>query len=320
MKAVFISILVVLGLALVATVVFVVNLTGENNALKTELLTVEAALADTMGELDNTTGTLVETQVKLASTEQSLSSTQDDLISTQQELTSTQQALSTEKTVHSVTKQSLLSTLAELDSSQQELSSTQVQLNDARQTADDLEEVIAEKQQQLTVAQETLEGLGISIATSVECYDVELVDNPEATNPTWRELKAFLAQDQTEGHTYILHEYDCSQFSRDIHNNAEAAGIRAAEVHIDFENSNTSHAANAFLTTDFGLVYVDCTEAPDRVARITTEKTYRSVSISGFNALNARNDIWWNSLWTYYYIPSSTGGGQCVTSEIIIYW
>jgi len=74
---------------------------------------------------------------------------------------------------------------------------------------------------------------------------------------------AFLSQDQTEKHLYIKDVYDCSQFSRDVHNNAEAAGIRAAEVHVKFKYEDVGHALNAFITTDRGLVYVDCTGATE---------------------------------------------------------
>jgi hypothetical protein len=44
-----------------------------------------------------------------------------------------------------------------------------------------------------------------------------------------------------------------------VHNNAEAAGIRAASVSVDFEGDEVGHACNAFDTIDKGLVYIDCT-------------------------------------------------------------
>jgi len=132
---------------------------------------------------------------------------------------------------------------------------------------------------------------------------------------------AFLSQDQTEKHTYIEDVYDCTEFSRDVHNNAEARGIRAAVVHVEFTYGRTSHALNAFLTTDYGLVYVDCTEAPDRVARVKAGKEYRSVGLYNITGTTVRNDYWWDSLSSYYYIPSSMwGDGEAVTSEIEIFW
>ncbi len=130
----------------------------------------------------------------------------------------------------------------------------------------------------------------------------------------------FLSQDRTETHSYTAGVYDCSQFSRDVHNNAETRGIRAAEVQVWFRNESTGHALNAFLTTDYGLVYVDCTEAPDTIARVKTGKEYRTVEVYGVTGANIRNDYWWDALGSYYYIPSSRTVGQQVTSNIKIYW
>ena len=72
---------------------------------------------------------------------------------------------------------------------------------------------------------------------------------------------AFISQDQTDKNTYIKDIYDCSEFSRDVHNNAEAAGIQGAVVQVKFRNESIGHALNAFLTTDRGLVFVDSTGA-----------------------------------------------------------
>jgi hypothetical protein len=148
---------------------------------------------------------------------------------------------------------------------------------------------------------------------------VRLVDNPLATNPSWAQLMTFLLQDQTETHTYIRNVYDCSQFSRDVHNNAERAGIRAAEVAVQFQDEIVGHALNAFLTTDYGLVYVDCTQPPDMIARVKVGKRYRAVETNRISELNIRDDSWWDSLIGYYYMPSRTGS-ELVTSGIEIYW
>jgi hypothetical protein len=92
---------------------------------------------------------------------------------------------------------------------------------------------------------------------------IELINNPNATNPTYAELLAFLEADQTDKYSYIVGPpkvaYVCADFARDVHNNAEAAGIRAAWVGIDIEGEAEGHALNAFQTTDMGLVYIDCT-------------------------------------------------------------
>jgi len=78
----------------------------------------------------------------------------------------------------------------------------------------------------------------------------------------------------------------CSDFAEDVHNNAEAAGIRAGWAGIKFTGMEVGHAINAFETTDKGLIYIDCTngrsrgsdseDAPswDTVAYIETGKRY----------------------------------------------
>ena len=291
------ALVVIPVLALAAAIVYGIVITGEIDTLKAELESVQSVLAQTQSELGSTKETLASTQSELTSTQSELVSTQLDLDSTEQTLTTTQ---------------------AELVSTQAELGSTNQKLSSVQQVLTNLEATLSSTQQQLAVAQETLEGLGITLSTSKECSDVALIDNPTATNPTWSQLMAFLSQDQTEKHTYIKDVYDCSQFSRDVHNNAETAGIRAAEVHVEFRNEVEGHALNAFLTTDYGLVYVCCTEA-DTIARVKAGKEYRAVDLYRITGINVRNDYWWDTLSSYYYIGSSTWG-QWVTSSIEIYW
>ncbi len=306
------ALVVIPVLALAAAIVYGIVITGEIDTLKTELESVQNVLTSTQAKLSSI-------QSELSSTEQALTTTQAELSSTKLTLTSTQSELgSTRQTLLSVQNE-LGTTEAELTSTKSELASTENQLNSAQQTLTNLQDTLSSTQQQLAVAQETLEGLGITLSTSKECSDVDLIDNPTATNPTWSQLMGFLSQDQTEKHTYISDVYDCSQFSRDVHNNAEAAGIRAAEVHVEFRNEVKSHALNAFLTTDYGLVYVCCTEAPDTIARVKTGKEYRAVKLYRITKTNVRNDYWWDSLSSYYYIPSSTRG-HSVTESIEIYW
>jgi len=89
-----------------------------------------------------------------------------------------------------------------------------------------------------------------------------LIDNPAAVDPTYAELVAFIEQDTTDNNDYLVQPrigYVCADFAEDVHNNAEAAGIRAASVSVDFEGSDEGHALNAFDTIDRGLVYIDCT-------------------------------------------------------------
>ena len=88
--------------------------------------------------------------------------------------------------------------------------------------------------------------------------DVRLVNYKNATDPSWAELIAFLQRDATDERLYEEDVFACADFAELLHNNAEAAGIKAAYVGVDFV-VGAGHALNAFNTTDKGLVYVDCT-------------------------------------------------------------
>jgi len=133
---------------------------------------------------------------------------------------------------------------------------------------------------------------------------IELIDNPGATDPTYAELIAFIKEDSTDEKPYWgsaflgKASYVCSDFAEDVHNNAEAAGIRAAWVGIDFEVDDVGHALNAFETTDRGLVYIDCTgegferllhghpTSWDKVAYVEVGKEYGVINIAKANSLS----------------------------------
>lgn len=88
---------------------------------------------------------------------------------------------------------------------------------------------------------------------------IHLVNNEDATDPTWQQLEAFLRADGTDDKDYNFLSFPCGAFAEEVHNNAEEAGIKAAWVSVDFEGEGSDHALNAFNTTDRGLVYADCT-------------------------------------------------------------
>jgi hypothetical protein len=104
---------------------------------------------------------------------------------------------------------------------------------------------------------------GSAVIASSTGKPIELRENPAATDPTFAGLMAFVASDQTDTQGYIETEsaegYMCAEFARDLHNHAEAAGIRAAFVALTFTGKDEGHALDAFMTTDRGLVYIDCT-------------------------------------------------------------
>ena len=312
MKKVLITLSAVLVLVAVGLGVYVFMLIGERNDIQEELTSTQGTLVSTQQELHTTLENLSTTGNELAETQESLDSTQATLDVTEETLDTTRKQLAS-------TEDGLKATEDELPETKDELADTKGDLTLAEAKLDNAEEDLEELEIQYQVAIETLQGLDITLSPSILCFDVVLVDNPDAVNPTWAELKAFLLEDTTEQHEYIRDEYDCSQFSRDLHNHAEAAGIRAAEVQIVFKGEEAGHALNAFLTTDYGLVFVDSTGVPETVARVKADKSYRGATLPAVNILRIHDDAWWNSLMTYYYIRSSSGS-EAVVSDIAIYW
>ena len=87
---------------------------------------------------------------------------------------------------------------------------------------------------------------------------IKLVNNDAAVDPTWKELRAFLISDKTDQQPYVYYSYECASYAEEVHNHAEARGIRAAFVAVVFSNEDVGHALNAFQTKDKGLIYIDC--------------------------------------------------------------
>lgn len=138
-----------------------------------------------------------------------------------------------------------------------ELGSLRSQLSQQGTQLEELEAELVDLRNQLRLYQE----LGITVSEGVQPFylGIHLSNSPTAANPTWKQLKSFLLKDETDEKTYVPNTYMCSEFAEDVHDNAEATGIRAAWVAIDFEEGGAPHALNAFVTSDKGLIYVDCT-------------------------------------------------------------
>ena len=111
---------------------------------------------------------------------------------------------------------------------------------------------------------------------AVECGadgdPIILINNPAAIDPTFEELIDFIQTDTTDLKPYIDDVYVCADYAEDIHNNAEAAGIRAGWVGIMFDGVEIGHAVNIFQTTDRGTVYVDCTGSSDPLDETETSR------------------------------------------------
>jgi len=89
--------------------------------------------------------------------------------------------------------------------------------------------------------------------------EIILVNNCNATDKTYNEVIQFIKTDKTDEKPYILESYTCGDYAEEVHNNAEAAGIKAGWVTIEFKEGGIGHAFNVFNTTDSGLIYIDCT-------------------------------------------------------------
>ena len=99
---------------------------------------------------------------------------------------------------------------------------------------------------------------------------IELKNNPKAVDETYAQVLDFIRQDTTDLLPYIdrgnkdgLTPFVCSDFAARVHDNAEAAGIRAGYVSVDWVSGDVGHAIDAFETTDQGLVFIDCTGKSD---------------------------------------------------------
>jgi len=139
----------------------------------------------------------------------------------------------------------LVQTEGELTTAQQELSSAEL--------------TISSLESKLELYKDTY-GSVVSSGVQPPYQGADIVNYETASNPTWARLLDFLRNDRTDEKAYVPGVYMCGDYAKDVHNNAERAGIRAAYVVIELVGAD--HALNAFKTTDRGLVFIDCTGLP----------------------------------------------------------
>lgn len=94
-------------------------------------------------------------------------------------------------------------------------------------------------------------------------------------NPTYQEMKTFLAQDPTNNKVYVENKYVCVDFAAAVKNNAETKGIRCAVVDI-FYPDGYGHTVVAFDTTDRGLIYVE--PQFDQEVKLTVGRSYSQLN------------------------------------------
>jgi chaperonin cofactor prefoldin len=165
-----------------------------------------------------------------------------------------------------------------------QVNALKTQLNQAQTSAASSQNSITTLQNELNQANSELQlyhETGITIYSGVQPQvideagaNITLTRNPAAENPTWAELKSFILADKTDSNPYIVPTYTCADYARDVYDNAEAAGIRAAFVAVKFQGQSTGHALDAFVTTDQGLIYIDCSGiAPGQAGPANNDST-----------------------------------------------
>jgi hypothetical protein len=162
-----------------------------------------------------------------------------------------------------VTFNNLLQTRSELDQLHRDIATLEMNLEIANNSLAQAQEDLTSAQQGLSSVESELElykdtyGSVVSSDVQPPYQDADIINYATASNPTWTQLLDFLRRDRTDEGVYVPGVYMCGDFARNVHNNAERAGIRAAYVAIELGGAN--HALNAFKTTDRGLVFIDCT-------------------------------------------------------------
>jgi hypothetical protein len=144
-----------------------------------------------------------------------------------------------------------------------QLSDAKSQMGTSQSTITGLQSTVSQLQAELELYHDT----GIRVSSGVQPLyrtthgPVSITNNVLVHDPTWSELKSFILADTTDSNYYDPLSYTCGDYAQDVHNHAEAAGIRAAyvEVGLTLQGTLVYHALNAFVTTDQGLIYVDCT-------------------------------------------------------------
>jgi len=289
-----------------------------------------ANLSAARSDLKQSQLTLTQTQNELTDTKQQLTDAKTQLTTTQNTLTQTQTTLTQTQTQLDTTKTELTGTKTQLTTTQNQLTTTQNQLTGANADLATAKTQLSDAQTQLATAQtlladykKTMQALGIAVHSNTTTWNFNGLswahnDSSQAVNPTWAQLTAFIAQDTTDQHVYNIKTYNCVNYATTVYNNAENLKIESATVTINLRNSSAGHAVNAFITSDYGLVYVDCTGS-DAIARIQTGKVYRAAAPNVVSPAQVNNNSWWDGLRNYYYVTNDLGG-EAVVNSIDIYW
>ncbi len=226
-----------------------------------------------------------------------------------------------------VSKQAEFNT--ELQKFQSVVASIQAELVSTKQTLTSIQDELAATKVKLEASDAKLklyEETGIKVFSGVKPVTqkgaTNLLNVSTATDPTWERLKSFLLADPTDDEYYSA-SFNCVDFAKMLHNNAEAAGIRSSFVIVNFEADLEGHALNAFNTTDKGLVHVDCTGGSisesrrlerDTIAYVVKGKILGHLSIEMVGSLEYS---------FYEQISKTVGSGWApmgIVKSVAIYW
>jgi len=116
------------------------------------------------------------------------------------------------------------------------------------------------------------------VMVGADGHRITLINYKTAKDVTKQEVIEFIKADKTDQSLYTS-TYRCGDFAEDLHNNAEAAGIKSAWVELDFTDGGHGHALNAFNTTDKGLVFIDCTTNDGEINNFGVGNKYTPESI-----------------------------------------
>jgi Tfp pilus assembly protein PilE len=192
------------------------------------MFAAESALADVQGQL-------TESQIDAASTKASLTTTTTKLATAEDKLTETQTELSLAENTLEATTASLNETAEKLAKTEDEYTVASEQLSIETNRADSLAD--------------DLGNLQVNYDRMTTGYGYVLKD------PTYQQMKSFIAADRTDANEYIDDSYVCGDFSADVKKNANEQNIRCAYVVID--HPGTGHVIVAFNTTDRGMIYIE---------------------------------------------------------------
>jgi hypothetical protein len=278
----------------------------------------------TNGKLKSANNSLNIAQNQITTLQSTNDSLNSELASTTKQFGDTTIQLQNTQGELETTKTTLNTSISQVNTLTTQLSATQTQLSNVQSQLSDTQSKLDNSLQQLSYAQSTLSGLGITVHAPTSVWTLNNqqwnhTNNPSAVNTTWSNLSSFITQDTTDRHVYNINTYNCVNYAVDIYNHAETAGINTARVSIYFKGESVGHALNAFITSDYGMVFIDCMEH-DNVAHVSLGETYKSVNLRTVPPSMFRNNTWWNAQqYDYYYIPTSSGQEAVVTS-IDIWW